>query len=69
MLYKKNKQSRLLFSMIISESGATAFEYAFIVGMLSLLIVLSLQNLGPVITAFTEALNISLSKADVPQSY
>jgi pilus assembly protein Flp/PilA len=47
-------------AFISDESGATAIEYAMLVGLLSIVIITALRMLGPVMTKFVESISTNL---------
>ncbi len=50
-------------NFISDESGATAIEYAMLVGLLSIVIITALRVLGPVVTGFVQSISVSLMKS------
>jgi pilus assembly protein Flp/PilA len=50
----------MLKNFISDESGATAIEYAMLVGLLSIVIITALRMLGPVMTKFVESISTNL---------
>ncbi len=53
-----------MFTNFISdESGATAIEYAMLVGLLSIVIITALRVLGPVMSGFVASISASLMKS------
>jgi pilus assembly protein Flp/PilA len=53
----------MLNSFISDESGATAIEYAMLVGLLSIVIIVALRTLGPVMKDFVSTISKSLVAA------
>lgn len=52
-------------SFLKNEDGATAIEYGLIAGLLSIIIITSLTNMGPTLKSVYDALQVGLASVGV----
>jgi len=52
------KLSNRVNAALLSKKGATAVEYALLIGLVAIVIIVALVALGPVITSFIDGIDL-----------